>query len=194
MLIPLISESAIKAVFTFEVIAVSSTFCPTFVSDEEPEDAESPGLVPEAPPGLPAAPGDADPLSAELAVLEGLGEELDGLEDEDVLDGLEGEPGDDGLESAAVLAGLSALLCEGLVLSCPVSQPANANAIMAEAIALLFQVFMIVFLYKKFAARANHFAPVATAANIMPAGFKREIALSQVALCHVSGIADRKFR
>ncbi|MGH8773163.1 MAG: hypothetical protein ACREV2_18600, partial [Burkholderiales bacterium] len=82
---------------------MSSTFCPSVVSDEELDEAESPGLpaepleeasapglVPEAPldeesaiPGLPAAPGEADPLSVELAVLDGLLEELGGLEDED---------------------------------------------------------------------------------------------------------------
>jgi hypothetical protein len=135
MLVPLISESAIKAVFTFAVMAVSSTFCPSVVSDEEPDEAESPGL--------PAAPGEADPLSVELAALDGLVEELDGLEDEDALDGLDVDPEDGGLEEeSAVVAGFFIpLVC--LSRSCPTSQPAKAKA-MADAMRVLFQIFIIV--------------------------------------------------
>lgn len=124
-------------------MAVSSTFCPSVVSDEEPDEAESPGL--------PAAPGEADPLSVELAALDGLVEELDGLEDEDALDGLDVDPEDGGLEvepdggleeESAVVAGFFIpLVC--LSRSCPTSQPAKAKA-MADAMRVLLQIFIVV--------------------------------------------------
>ena len=144
MLIPLMSGSAINAVFTFEVIMVSSIFLPTVVSDES------------AVPGLPAAPVADEPvvvdgLVEELAVLDGLVEELalldglvDGLVEElELLDGLVVVPGL--VVESAVLAGLFASL--RAVLSLPASHALSVKAI-AEAITVLVKMFMIVFLFE----------------------------------------------
>src|SRR5687767_13047394 len=124
MLVPLIPGSANSAVFTFEVMATSSAFWPAVV----PGEAVSPGLA--AGPGLPAAPVSAGPAA--------------------VLEGLEVVPGGDGLDvDSAAVAGLSAPLVRAWSSpSRPTSQPANANdIIMAEAITLLFQISMKVFLF-----------------------------------------------
>ncbi|MGH8729479.1 MAG: hypothetical protein ACREV9_15280 [Burkholderiales bacterium] len=139
---------------------------PLVVPDEDESDA----------PGFPAAPL----LDEELPVLEGLEAEP------------EVEPGE-GLEveSVAVLAGLSAPVCEGLVVSCPVSQPANANAITAEAMALLVQMFMIVFLWLMSEPFRSP-GPIPQTLCQLVCG--RRWPIDQVALRFVSGMCDSEFR
>ena len=166
MLIPLMSGSAISAVFTFDVIAVSSIFLPKVVSEEvlsleADEESDAPGL-PAAPLEVVSGLGLLDGSLEGLALLEGL---VDGLVDElAVLDGLVGEAGLPGFVESAVVAGLFGSL-RVVVWSRPASHALSAKAI-AEAITALVKMFMIVSFLKRIPARAS--ALRKRPANTMP--------------------------
>lgn len=149
-----------------------------------PEDPAAPGLsffsgVAEplaegSAPGFPAAP-----LLEELPELEG-----PEAEPEVELGGVDGEP--------AVEPGLSGL--PEVLESRGASQPANANAIMAEAIALLFQIFMIVSFIRNSPQERTISLPWPLPQTLCQPVLSARLAYHQVALCHVSGIADTELR
>lgn len=158
--------------------------------------------LPEDPaaPGLSFFSGVADPLVDPLAEGSAPGFPAAPLLDEELpeLEGPEAEPevepgGVDGdPPGPAVEPGLSGL--PEVLASRGASQPANANAIMAEAIALLFQIFMIVSSIRNSPQERTISLPRPLPQTLCQPVLSARLPYHQVALCHVSGIADTELR